>query len=156
MVDSFRSESTHLCMKRYEYVIALLHYQPQCPLQALVIAITVQAPPTPLVWSHGWSPRPDIAMQLVDPPNHGDPILNEICNLARLNRAFRGAALSDSVWEAKLPVNYQDLLDLLPLERYKSLSKKDIFALISIQKKTRCIWFQSYWLVFCFLRWSSG
>ncbi|WVY98225.1 hypothetical protein V8G54_030376 [Vigna mungo] len=36
----------------------------------------------------------------------------EICNLARLNRSFRGAASSDSVWEAKLPRNYQDLLDL--------------------------------------------
>ena len=55
----------------------------------------------------------------------------EICNLTRLNHAFRGAALSDSVQEAKLPVNYQDLLDFLPLERYKSLSKKDIFALLS-------------------------
>ncbi|XP_065635703.1 F-box protein PP2-A15-like isoform X4 [Quercus suber] len=55
----------------------------------------------------------------------------EICNLARLNRAFRGAASSDSVWESKLPANYQDLLDLLPPERYKSLSKKDIFALLS-------------------------
>ncbi|KAF3964880.1 hypothetical protein CMV_010883 [Castanea mollissima] len=54
----------------------------------------------------------------------------EICNLARLNRAFRGAASSDSVWESKLPANYQDLLDLLPPERYKSLSKKDIFALL--------------------------
>ena len=60
---------------------------------------------------------------------------SEICNLARLNHAFHSAASSDSVQEAKLPVNYQDLLDLLPLERYKSLSKKDIFALISIQKK---------------------
>ena len=59
----------------------------------------------------------------------------EICNLARLNRAFRGAASSDSVWEAKLPANYQDLLDLLPPQRYKSLLKKDIFALISILKK---------------------
>ena len=46
------------------------------------------------------------------------------CNLARLNRVFHGAALSDSVWEAKLLANYQDLLDLLPPERYKSLSKK--------------------------------
>nr|AWL54286.1 phloem protein 2-1 [Boehmeria nivea] len=55
----------------------------------------------------------------------------EICNLARLNRAFRGAASSDSVWEAKLPANYQDLLDLLPPERHRSLSKKDIFALLS-------------------------
>ncbi|GLT25798.1 hypothetical protein SLA2020_009050 [Shorea laevis] len=55
----------------------------------------------------------------------------EICNLARLNRAFRGAASSDSVWEKKLPPNYQDLLDLLPPERYQNFSKKDIFALLS-------------------------
>ncbi|KAK4478707.1 hypothetical protein RD792_014205 [Penstemon davidsonii] len=37
----------------------------------------------------------------------------EICNLARLNRAFRGAASSDAVWEAKLPSNYHDLLNIL-------------------------------------------
>ena len=55
----------------------------------------------------------------------------EICNLARLNRAFRGAASSDSVWEAKLPRNYQDLLDLVPPERHRNLSKKDIFALLA-------------------------
>lgn len=55
----------------------------------------------------------------------------EICNLARLNRAFRGAASSDAVWESKLPPNYHDLLDLLPPERYQNLSKKDIFALLS-------------------------
>ncbi|KAF8403191.1 hypothetical protein HHK36_011289 [Tetracentron sinense] len=41
----------------------------------------------------------------------------EICNLARLNRAFRGASSSDSVWESKLPPNYQDLLHLMPPER---------------------------------------
>ena len=55
----------------------------------------------------------------------------EICNLARLNRAFRGAASSDSVWESKLPPNYQDLLDLMPPERYHHLCKKDIFAILS-------------------------
>lgn len=55
----------------------------------------------------------------------------EICNLARLNRAFRGAASSDSVWEAKLPSNYQDLLDLMPPERCQNLSRKDIFSLLS-------------------------
>lgn len=55
----------------------------------------------------------------------------EICNLARLNRAFRGAASSDAVWEAKLPPNYQQLLELFPPERYQNLSKKDIFALLS-------------------------
>ena len=55
----------------------------------------------------------------------------EICNLARLNRAFRGAASSDSVWEKKLPPNYQDLLHFFPSERYHNLSKKDIFAMLS-------------------------
>ncbi|KAL8152893.1 hypothetical protein V2J09_010653 [Rumex salicifolius] len=54
----------------------------------------------------------------------------EICNLARLNHAFRGAASSDAVWETKLPPNYQDLLDLLPPESYRKLSKKGIFALL--------------------------
>ncbi|KAF5473762.1 hypothetical protein F2P56_005724 [Juglans regia] len=54
-----------------------------------------------------------------------------MCNLARLNLAFRGVASSDSVWEKKLPPNYQELLDLFPLERYQNLSKKDIFALLS-------------------------
>ncbi|KAJ0241605.1 F-box protein PP2-A15 [Hirschfeldia incana] len=55
----------------------------------------------------------------------------EICNLAGLNRSFRGAASSDSVWEKKLPPNYQALLDLLPPERYLGLSKKDVFAVLS-------------------------
>ncbi|KAF5803604.1 putative phloem protein [Helianthus annuus] len=55
----------------------------------------------------------------------------EICNLARLNRAFREAASSDAVWESKLPRNYQDLLELLPPERYRNLCKKDVFALLS-------------------------
>ncbi|CAH9090273.1 unnamed protein product [Cuscuta europaea] len=55
----------------------------------------------------------------------------EICNLARLNRAFRGAASSDSVWETKLPSNYQQLLDLFPEDRYHGLCKKDIFAFLS-------------------------
>jgi len=55
----------------------------------------------------------------------------EICNLARLNRAFREAASSDAVWESKLPRNYHDLLELLPPERYRNLCKKDVFALLS-------------------------
>ena len=59
----------------------------------------------------------------------------KICNLARLNYVFRSAASLDLVWEEKLLANYQDLLDLLPPERYKSLSKKDIFDLISIKEK---------------------
>ncbi|KAL4592083.1 hypothetical protein LXL04_005065 [Taraxacum kok-saghyz] len=55
----------------------------------------------------------------------------EICTLARLNRSFRGAASSDTVWESKLPPNYQDLLDLIPPQRYRNLCKKDIFSLLS-------------------------
>ncbi|KAI9122994.1 hypothetical protein K1719_005883 [Acacia pycnantha] len=54
----------------------------------------------------------------------------EICYLA-CQRYSRGAASVDSVWEAKLPSNYQDLLDLMPPERYRNLSKKYIFALLS-------------------------
>ncbi|RXH80279.1 hypothetical protein DVH24_041426 [Malus domestica] len=38
----------------------------------------------------------------------------EICNLPSLNMAFRGAASSDSAWKSKLPLNYHDLLNLIP------------------------------------------
>ncbi|KAK1299879.1 F-box protein PP2-A15 [Acorus calamus] len=61
----------------------------------------------------------------------------EICNLARLNRAFRGAASSDYVWESKLPPNYPLLRSiLLPSSSSSSannspLSKKSVFALLS-------------------------
>ncbi|XP_020592935.1 F-box protein PP2-A15 [Phalaenopsis equestris] len=56
----------------------------------------------------------------------------EICNLARLNRAFRGAASSDSVWESKLPGNYASILEFLPPESYQNISKKkDIFAILA-------------------------
>ncbi|KAL9229145.1 hypothetical protein vseg_004643 [Gypsophila vaccaria] len=55
----------------------------------------------------------------------------QICNLARLNRAFRGAASSDAVWETKLPPNYQHLLHFLSLHHSPSLCKKDIFALLA-------------------------
>ncbi|BAF15519.1 F-box protein PP2-A13 [Oryza sativa Japonica Group] len=40
----------------------------------------------------------------LDPP--------EICKVARLNRAFRGAASADCVWAAKLPANYRYLAAL--------------------------------------------
>jgi hypothetical protein len=40
----------------------------------------------------------------LDPP--------EICHVARLNRAFRGAAFADCVWLAKLPANYRYLAAL--------------------------------------------
>jgi hypothetical protein len=40
----------------------------------------------------------------LDPP--------EICQVARLNRAFRGAASADCVWATKLPANYRYLAAL--------------------------------------------
>lgn len=55
----------------------------------------------------------------------------EICNLARLNRAFRGAASFDSVWDSKLPVNYHQLLDVLPQRKFEGFCKKDVFAFLS-------------------------
>lgn len=52
----------------------------------------------------------------------------DICRLARLNRAFRGAAAADFVWETKLPVNYGHLLRLVDDAEEEELGKKDIFA----------------------------
>lgn len=38
----------------------------------------------------------------LDPP--------EICRLAMLNRAFRGASSADFIWESKLPTNYGSVI----------------------------------------------
>ncbi|XP_008795389.2 F-box protein PP2-A13 [Phoenix dactylifera] len=59
---------------------------------------------------------------------HLDP--PEICGLARLGRAFRGAASADLVWETKLPRNYRYLMGLVENEKSKTrcLSKKEIYA----------------------------
>ena len=37
----------------------------------------------------------------------------EICKVAVLNRAFRGASYADFVWESKLPLNYESLIQKL-------------------------------------------
>lgn len=62
----------------------------------------------------------------------------DICRLARLNRAFRGAAAADFVWDAKLPANYGHLMRFVDVDgareaesgpdRSDMLGKKDIFA----------------------------
>lgn len=52
----------------------------------------------------------------------------QICELARLNRTFRGAASADFVWESKLPENYGYLVDKLCGETPASLGKKEIYA----------------------------
>jgi hypothetical protein len=55
----------------------------------------------------------------------------EICQLAKLNRVFRGAASADFVWQAKLPDNYNYLMGFVLDEkgrRGRRFRKKDIYA----------------------------
>ncbi|CAL4937299.1 unnamed protein product [Urochloa decumbens] len=52
----------------------------------------------------------------------------DICRLARLNHAFRGAAAADFVWETKLPENYGHLLRFVDGAEEGEMGKKDIFA----------------------------
>lgn len=52
----------------------------------------------------------------------------EICKLARLNRAFRGASLADFVWESKLPPNYRTLIEEVFGDLKKDLGKREIYA----------------------------
>lgn len=64
----------------------------------------------------------------LDPP--------EICRLARLNHAFRGAAGADFVWEAKLPENYRYLMEFVGSgeegrRRRRRAGKKEIYARLS-------------------------
>ncbi|KAE8662119.1 DNA-directed RNA polymerases II, IV and V subunit 6A-like [Hibiscus syriacus] len=57
---------------------------------------------------------------------HLDP--PEICRLAALNRAFRGASSADFVWEKKLPSNYRYLVENVLGQSPDTLSKKETFA----------------------------
>lgn len=63
-----------------------------------------------------------LVLMNLDPP--------EICKLARLNRAFRGASAADFIWEAKLPPNYRSLIQELKIfdEFSMNLRKKGIYA----------------------------
>lgn len=81
--------------------------------------------PEPLPASPGLGDLPEscVALVLV----HLDP--KQICRLAMLNRAFRGASFADFVWESKLPVNYWALVRrVFRDENFPSLCKRDIFA----------------------------
>ncbi|CAL1375433.1 unnamed protein product [Linum trigynum] len=58
-----------------------------------------------------------------------DPV--EICKLATLNRACRGASWADFVWESKLPENYRDLMErVLGVDNAdgKRISKREIYT----------------------------
>ena len=67
-----------------------------------------------------------LVLKHLDPP--------EICRLARLNKAFRGAASADFVWDSKLPNNYSYLLEKIrngDCEEDKKLllsGKKEIYS----------------------------
>ncbi|KAJ9173538.1 hypothetical protein P3X46_016661 [Hevea brasiliensis] len=57
----------------------------------------------------------------LDPP--------EICKLARLNRAFRGASWADFVWESKLPTNYVRLIQrVLGDDLPRNISRREIYT----------------------------
>lgn len=61
-----------------------------------------------------------LLLQYMDPP--------EICRLALLNRAFRGASSADFVWESKLPSNYDSLIERAFDKFPNDLCKRDIYA----------------------------
>lgn len=85
-------------------------------------------------------PESCVAMVLMnmDPP--------EICKLARLNRAFRGASSADFIWESKLPPNYRFIVDRVFDEttKLKISGKRDIYARLCRSKSfdggTKEIW----------------
>ncbi|KAK8579780.1 hypothetical protein V6N12_070086 [Hibiscus sabdariffa] len=52
----------------------------------------------------------------------------DICKLAELNRAFRGASWADFVWESKLPPNYQILVHKILGFVPQKLGKRDIYT----------------------------
>uniref|UniRef100_A0A5B6ZTL2 Putative F-box protein PP2-A12 n=1 Tax=Davidia involucrata TaxID=16924 RepID=A0A5B6ZTL2_DAVIN len=60
---------------------------------------------------------------------HLDP--PEICRLALLNRAFRGASSADFVWESKLPSNYESVIERVFDDFPSNLCKRDIYARLS-------------------------
>ncbi|KAB2597632.1 F-box protein PP2-A13 [Pyrus ussuriensis x Pyrus communis] len=89
-------------------------------------------------------PESCVALILIqmDPP--------EICKLARLNRAFRGASLADFIWESKLPPNYRFIVDRVFDESTKSKisGKRDTYARLcrsnSFDDGTKVIWLDKH------------
>ncbi|GKV23061.1 hypothetical protein SLEP1_g32843 [Rubroshorea leprosula] len=75
-------------------------------------------------------------IRYLDPP--------EICKLARLNRAFRGASLADFVWEEKLPPNYQILVGKVFGYLPETWGKRDIYERLckanTLDGGTKIVW----------------
>ncbi|KAJ7952371.1 F-box protein PP2-A13 [Quillaja saponaria] len=59
-------------------------------------------------------------LEYMDPP--------EICKVATLNRAFRGASWADFVWESKLPPNYEILVRRIFEDFPENMSKRGIYT----------------------------
>ncbi|GMY30209.1 F-box protein PP2-A12-like [Fagus crenata] len=73
---------------------------------------------------------------------HFDP--TEICKLAMLNRAFRGASWADFVWESKLPSNYQVLVQKVFGYYPGDMGKREIYERLcrdhSFDGGTKKVW----------------
>ncbi|KAJ8767682.1 hypothetical protein K2173_018240 [Erythroxylum novogranatense] len=72
-----------------------------------------------------------------------DPV--EICKLATLNRAFRGASWADFVWESKLPENYETIMEKVSGGcSPRKLSKREIYTKLcrpnSFDGGTKKVW----------------
>ncbi|KAM1050435.1 hypothetical protein ACFX13_032903 [Malus domestica] len=72
----------------------------------------------------------------LDPP--------EICKLANLNRAFRGASWADFIWESKLPSNYQTIVGKVFGDGLENLGKRDVYTRLcqpnSFDDGTKTVW----------------
>lgn len=68
----------------------------------------------------------------------------EICKLARLNKAFRGASFADFVWESKLPSNYPSLIEKVLGDLEDDLGKREIYSRLcranSLDGDTKKVW----------------
>ena len=64
----------------------------------------------------------------LDPP--------DICQLARVNRAFHRASSADFVWESKLPPSYKFLANkVLGEESIAAMTKKDIYTKLCLPNR---------------------
>ncbi|KAJ4713004.1 F-box protein PP2-A13-like [Melia azedarach] len=72
----------------------------------------------------------------LDPP--------EICKLAKLNKAFRGASLADFVWETKLPSNYPVLIEKVFGDLKENMGKREVYARLcrmnTLDAATKKVW----------------
>lgn len=94
----------------------------------LVLSSAPSAPAVPPETNLGDLPESVVGSVLV----HLNP--QEICRLAALNRAFRGASSADFVWESKLPENYDSIVSRVfgdGNEFPSNLCKRDIYARLS-------------------------